>query len=94
METPKFSLGRVVMTRGVAEWSYAADATGVVLEAVRRHGLGDWGDVCDEDRGENDRALEAGNRLLSVYKFGEDCTLWIITEWDRSVTTVLFPEDY
>lgn len=61
---------------------------------MARHGAGDWGDLCEEDRQANERALEHGGRLVSVYRDREDTKIYIITEHDRSVTTVLLPEDY
>jgi hypothetical protein len=64
-----------------------------VLTALRRHASGDWGDLCPEDALANDEALQQGGRLLSAYGHG-DHRFWIITEADRSVTTVLLPEDY
>ena len=64
-----------------------------VLTALRRHASGDWGDLCPEDTLANDEALHRGGRLLSAYGQG-DHRFWIITEADRSVTTVLLPEDY
>jgi len=62
-------------------------------ELLRRHHSGDWGDCCEEDKVHNDRALEHGGRLMSVYKFGDDA-IWIITEYDYSATTVLLPSEY
>jgi hypothetical protein len=64
-----------------------------VHEGLRRHAAGDWGDLCPEDVASNEQGLQHGNRLMSVYGTGER-HFWIITEWDRSVTTVLMPEDY
>ena len=64
-----------------------------VLTGLRRHASGDWGDLCPEDALANDEALHQGGRLLSAYGHG-DHRFWIITEADRSVTTVLLPEDY
>ena len=64
------------------------------LEFLARHRQGDWGDVCDEDWNLNDEALTDGTRLLSAYKTKHNVKLWIITEWDRSATTVLLPEEY
>jgi hypothetical protein len=64
-----------------------------VHDGLKRHASGDWGDICPEDRGLNELALKDGSRLLSVYGTGER-KFWIITEADRSVTTVLMPEDY
>ncbi|HRJ27381.1 MAG TPA: hypothetical protein PLO61_07725 [Fimbriimonadaceae bacterium] len=61
---------------------------------IGRHASGDWGEVCDEDRASNEEALVEGLRLMSVYTSTSGLTFWIITEWDRSITTVLLPEDY
>jgi hypothetical protein len=60
---------------------------------LARHVNCDWGDVCMEDAAENDLAVKDGNRLLSCYKFNAG-RVWIITEWDRSSTTFLQPEEY
>ena len=57
--------------------------------------IGDWGDLCDEDRNENRLSLEQGFRLLSSYRTcAGDTKVWVITEADRSVTTILLPEEY
>jgi len=61
---------------------------------LQRHLNGDWGDLCDEDRRSNDAALKNGDRLFSSYRITPDLKLWIITEWDRSVTTLLLPSEY
>jgi len=66
----------------------------VMLLALARHLSGDWGDVCEEDWKLNDEAMEVGNRLLSSYRSPDGVKFWIITEWDRSVTTILLPDDY
>ena len=63
-------------------------------EAVHRHCNGDWGDLCDEDREANEDALQNGGRLFSVYHDRKGVKFWIITESDRSATTVLLPNDY
>lgn len=86
----KFSLGQVVITTNAAAQLQQPD----VLAAIRRHLIGDWGDVDEEDRLENERSLEHGFRLLSVYRDTNGTKFWIITEADRSATTVLLPEDY
>jgi hypothetical protein len=65
-----------------------------IVAAIRRHAAGDWGDVDAEDRAANDDSLKAGERLLSVYRSANGTTFWVITEADRSVTTVLLPDDY
>ena len=85
----KFDLGRVVMTRNAADVLPA----GAVQTALARHAAGDWGELCPEDAAENELSLRQGFRLLSVYRAGET-KFWIITEADRSATTVLLPEDY
>jgi hypothetical protein len=90
MEAPVFSLGAVVITPAALE---KLDAAGVQM-ALERHHNGDWGDVCEHDRRENEIALTEGARLFSVYRDRSSTKFYIITEADRSVTTVLLPEDY
>lgn len=87
-----FPLGRLTITAN-AENALTHDE---VLEALKRHQRGDWGDVCDEDAKANDTALKYGDRLFSIYHTEEPERLkfYIITEWDRSYTTILLPEDY
>lgn len=86
----RFPLGRTVITQGALATLAAKD----VLTAVRRHSSGDWGDVCEEDREANDRALLEGTRLLSAYHSESGVRFWLITEADRSATTCLLPEEY
>jgi hypothetical protein len=86
---PKFPLGQVVITAN-ANTQLAGDA---VQHALRRHAAGDWGDVCPADAKENELSLKEGFRLFSVYH-DNGKRFWVITECDRSVTTVLLPEDY
>ena len=84
-----FPLGRLVITA-----TAAARLTGdEVADAIVRHARGDWGDLGPADAADNDLALREGLRLLSAYGRGER-RFWIITEADRSVTTVLLPNDY
>lgn len=90
-----FHPGQLVMTRGVNDLmadneKFAAH----VYCSLRRHLAGDWGEICKEDRAANESALREGDRLFSVYKKEGVPTIWVITEWDRSVTTTLFPEEY
>jgi hypothetical protein len=85
----KFPLGVIVTTANAEATLDPAD----VQEGLSRHAVGDWGELCPEDRGENERSLEHAGRLMSVYRSGGK-RFWIITEWDRSVTTVLMPLDY
>lgn len=87
---PKFSLGMVVATPG----ALGALARSEVASAIARHRAGDWGDLDDEDRAANDAALRHGSRLLSAYHSASGTKFWVITEWDRSATTVLLPFEY
>jgi hypothetical protein len=88
--TPKFPLGAVVMTPAAMESLNAED----VAAAIERHAQGDWGDCGPEDRQENEFSLRIRLRLLSVYHDRSGTKFWIITEADRSATTVLLPDDY
>lgn len=96
MEKVKFRTGRLVATRAVADrieedpsfYSFCA-------LSIDRHFKGDWGELDEEDKRLNDEALTIGERLLSKFVFfktGEE--IFIITERDRSVTTILYPSDY
>ena len=87
---PKFTLGQIVATPNVLN-SIPNDE---LLNALARHHHGDWGDVCQEDRQANEQALIEGTRLFSIYRSMTGTKFWIITEADRSATTVLLPEDY
>ena len=88
----KFSLGQIVATSAL--FNYCEEKQFSLLPYLIRHGSGDWGDICDEDKGINEEALKNGSRIMSVYKLKAGKTIWIITEADRSVTTLLFPEEY
>jgi hypothetical protein len=84
-----FQLGQLFMSRGVIEAGIP------VLPLVVRHASGDWGDLSDDDRDLNERALaKGGERIFSAYAPRGGRRVWIITEADRSVTTVLLPEEY
>lgn len=65
-----------------------------ILKAIERHYGGDWGDLCAEDKDANEQALQFGGRLFSAYHDRKGVKFWIITESDRSATTVLLPDDY
>jgi hypothetical protein len=90
----KFSLGRIAWTRGVNEL-VAVDASFAkfVIYSLKRHSNCDWGELSADDKQENDFSLGNHLRLLSSYQHN-DWKIWIITEADRSVTTILFPEEY
>lgn len=92
----KFELGQLVATRGVDDLMRKDNKfREFVIASFNRYKICDWGDTCDEDKESNDEALKHGDRLLAVYKDSRTGkTIWIITEWDRSVTTILFPEEY
>lgn len=84
---PRFSLGRLVATPGaLAELEELGVAPAALLA---RHQLGDWGDVCPEDHTENELALGRHLRIFSVYRLTDTLTIWIITEADRSATTIV-----
>jgi len=86
----KFQLGQLVATPGALE----ALKTESIWPFIKRHSQCDWGDISKEDRAENELSLERGFRLLSAYNLPGGERIWIITEADRSATTVLLPEDY
>ena len=86
----KFPLGQLVATPNALATLHPED----VPAAVRRHAAGDWGDLNDHDRLENERSLVNGLRLFSVYRDRNRVKFYVITEWDRSVTTVLLSDDY
>jgi hypothetical protein len=88
-----FSLGRVFGTPAALDAMHRANVT--ATELLLRHHSGDWGDINSEDIGLNEAALEIGARIFSVYKLAQTgATIWVITEADRSSTTLLLPEDY
>ena len=91
MKPRKFSLGHIVATPGALE---LLDRTHThALALLARHVEGDWGELCPRDQQANERSLEDGTRILSNYPLTEG-RLWIITEADRSLTTLLLPEEY
>jgi len=85
-----FELGQVVITRGALEELPPFD----VWVAINRHANGDWGDLCEEDTALNDASVKGEGRLMSRYQTDNGTAFWIITEWDRSVTTILLPLEY
>ena len=94
-----FETGQIVTTRGVYDlMDLEPEFLDFVLHSFARHFYGDWGDLDPEDKESNDEALLSGDRLVSAYEYPdpehEDWKIWIITEWDRSATTILFPYEY
>ena len=93
--TVAINLGRLLMTRGVNDLVAEDEAFAkFVMGSLTRHCRGDWGNLTDEDIQENELSLKAGYRLLSAYESEGLPKIWIITEADRSATTILFPDEY
>lgn len=89
---PRLPLGHLVATPAAVA---ALSAAGVsIYRLLNRHARGDWGELPDEDRQQNDLAAATGQRVLSSYPLENGQTIWICTEADRTVTTALLPEDY
>jgi len=89
---PRLSLGQLVATPAAVAALAAAGVSAFLL--LNRHARSDWGDVCEEDRQQNERAVTTGERVLSSYRLGNGQRVWILTEADRTVTTVLLPDEY
>jgi len=87
-----FDPGRIVATAGALEALERAGETPITF--LRRHVAGDWGNVDEHDRAENDLSVREGFRLLSAYELSDRTKIWIITEADRSSTTILLPSEY
>ena len=96
--TPKFKLGKVVATPTSLQLLAQLGLSPSTF--LCRHQGGDWGDICEEDKKLNDEAvkyegdIEKQQRTLSAYNLTATEKIWIITEWDRSSTTILLPEEY
>jgi hypothetical protein len=86
----KFSLGRIVATPN----ALAAVPNPEILTSLARHHAGEWGELDPEDHAANESALKHGGRLFSAYRSVAGVKFWIITECDRSATTILLPSDY
>ena len=92
MRIARFPLGRIVATPGaLAALEEAGESPGIFL---KRHVTGDWGEVDQHDKQENEFSVAHGFRLLSAYPVTNGTKLWIITEADRSATTILLPSEY
>ena len=87
---PLFQIGQLMMTQGVAALDLEV---GALKQLVQRHATGDFGTVCAEDRQENLYSVNNDLRVISAYEI-EGTRIWIITEADRTSTTILFPEEY
>jgi len=89
---PRFPLGQTVATPGAL--CALEDAAQSPHWFLRRHVTGDWGDLDKEDKAENELSLREGFRLQSAYHLSDGVKIWVITERDRSATTILLPEEY
>jgi hypothetical protein len=91
LPTP-IALGKIVMTPGAV---HALEAAGQTPEQLlARHSFADWGELDAEDWERNNHALTDGTRLFSSYRLRDNAQVWVITEWDRSLTTLLLPHEY
>ena len=86
----KFKLGRISVTPN----ALTSISQEEILVSIQRHQAGDWGEVTPESRMANDHALKVGTRIRSVYHSVRGIPFWILTEADRSKSTVLLPQDY
>ena len=89
---PKFFLRRTVATPGALRALEQANQS--PYEFIERHQTGDWGELCEEDKRENEFSVQNGFRILSAYRTRNDVKIWVITEADRSVTTLVLPHEY
>ena len=87
-----FPLGRLVATPGALRELEEAEQS--PREFLQRHVTGDWGDLCEEDKNENEFSLKNELRILSAYTLRTGVKIWVITEADRSATTILLPDEY
>ena len=94
----KFEIGQLVATHGVANLMNEDPVfSGFARRSFRRFISGDWGEMCESDKQQNEGALKnSENRIFAAYENAEHPAwkLWIITEWDHSATTLLFPSEY
>jgi hypothetical protein len=88
----RFELGRILATPGAINAMREAGES--PLKLLRRHAHGDWGDLHQSDLDANELAIRQGMRILSAYVLSTDERVWVITEADRSATTILLPEEY
>lgn len=88
----RFALGRLLATPNALAALLLAETS--LIDLLKRHAAGDWGDVPLRDWQENELAIEAGHRLMSSYTLTTEVRVWVITEADRAVTTLLLPDEY
>jgi hypothetical protein len=92
LSAASLDVGRMVATPGALQALEAAEQ--MPIEFLSRHMNGDWGEVGPEDWAENELSVREGFRILSAYTLKTGVKIWVITEADRSVTTILLPEEY
>ncbi|MCP3706803.1 hypothetical protein M3I54_07350 [Paraburkholderia sp. CNPSo 3274] len=90
--SPRFKLGRIFATPDALEVIARAQVS--IIDLLTRHVRGDWGELSESDRQQNELSIDAGLRILSSYLLPNQQVVWVITEWDRSATTFLLPGDY
>jgi hypothetical protein len=88
---PRFEIGKIYATAGVTRWAEKHEID--LTRYIRRHHCGDWGDLDAEDRQANEDALEHGARIFSAY-VTDDRKIYIVTEYDRSMTTIMLATEY
>lgn len=100
MDKRKFNTGLLIATAEVSQWCEIKHKFSLFIEeCLIKHTRGNWGDLTEEDKESNDFALTNNERILSSYNLPEDwgvseSKIWIITEYDRRTTTILFPSEY
>ena len=90
-DIPLFPLGQMVMTRGASRALQETEELATTF--LWKHQTGNWGEICDDDKKLNDEAVKTEGRLMSSYKTKSKKVIWVITEYDRSVTTILLPTE-
>ena len=91
----QFPLGKIVMSEGVSDIFKSNDDFAKFVEiSLCRYASKDWGNTCETDRKMNEKALENDGRIFTVYEQDATTAICIITEWDKSITTIIFPEEY
>ena len=93
---PKFKIGRLVATAAISErMDSESEFKAFLNDSFQRYHNCDWGVLADEDKTANDQAVTNGERILASYVYPKTKEkVWFITEWDRSVTTILYPREY
>jgi hypothetical protein len=88
--SPRFSLGEIILTEGASSKLSQTE----IESGLHRHATGDWGEIDAECRQQNNKRVEIGGTLASIYKTAAGVKFYIITESERTATTILLPEEY